>query len=50
MSSWQGGESKIKYIGIREPPFQQDLTVLDENEDIERLKVGVTVLVDKTRA
>ena len=43
-----GGGPEIKYIEIGEPPFQQDLTILDE-ESIKRLKVGAIVSVGKTR-
>lgn len=41
-----GRESKVKYIGIGEPPFQHDLLiVLDEDEEIEKLKLNAEVLV-----
>ena len=43
-------EPKVKYIGAGEPPFQRDLLiVLDESENIERLKVDAKVLVSETR-
>jgi len=41
-----GKEPKVKYIGIGEPPFQRDLLiVLDENENIDQLKLDAKVLV-----
>ena len=45
-----GKEPKVKYIGIGEPPFQTDLLiVLDENENLEQLKVNTEILVGGTR-
>ena len=41
-----GKELQVKYIGIGEPPFHQDLLiVLDESENIEQLKIDTQALV-----
>ena len=41
-----GKEPKVKYIGIGEPPFQHDLLiVLEENENMDQLKLDAEVLV-----
>jgi predicted PhzF superfamily epimerase YddE/YHI9 len=43
-----GKEPKVKYIGIGEPPFQHDLLiVLDEDENIDQLKLDAKVLVSR---
>jgi len=40
-----GKEPKVKYIGIGEPPFHDNLlVVLDESENLEQLKVNASVL------
>ena len=46
LSRAMGKEPKVEYIGIGEPPFQRDLLiVLDENENIDQLKLDAKVLV-----
>ena len=41
-----GKELKVKYIGVGEPPFDDNLlVVLDESENLEQLKVDASVLV-----
>ena len=41
-----GKEPKVKYIGTGEPPFQDDLIiVLDEDENMDQLKLDAAVLV-----
>ena len=41
-----GKESKVQYIGTEEPPFHDNFViVLDESENLEQLKVDVSVLV-----